>query len=98
MLPARSVQVPTADCATPFSDKMTGAGGLPAANPESTSEQKNAIVTGLLFQPLLLGAGLGVPVMFGGVRSTLTSGDGNVAVFPARSVTLTLPPSRFRFL
>src|SRR5712691_6360883 len=47
------------------------AGGLPAARPESASEQEKLTVTFVLFQPLPFAAGDGLPPMVGFVLSML---------------------------
>ena len=90
-LPARSVQVPFADWLAPSLDRIVGEGGLPAANPDSESLQVKLTVTSLLFQPLAFAAGEGDPLMLGSVLSIFTAGEVKVAVFPAKSETVTVP-------
>lgn len=84
-LPAKSVQVPLTDCPAPSADRIVGAGGLPAASPESLSAQVKLTVTFVLFQPFALGAGVREPVMLGGVLSILIPPSVAAAEFPAKS-------------
>ncbi len=69
---------------------MSG-GGLPAARPERVSAQVKLTVTSVLFQPFALAAGVRLPLIVGGVLSIFTAREVNVAVFPALSVTVTVP-------
>src|SRR5258708_7081279 len=50
-LPATSTQVPLTDCAAPSVETTPGAGGLPAASPDSESEHVKLTITSVLFQP-----------------------------------------------
>ena len=59
---------------------------LPAAGPESESEQVNDAVTFVLFQPLAFAAGKREPLIVGGVLSIFTPVCVFVAVLPALSV------------
>lgn len=55
--------------------------------PDRLSLQVNVTVTGVLFQPLLLGGGEADAVITGGVRSMLTFTVVE-ALFPATSITV----------
>ena len=83
--PAMSVHVPVTDWLAPSVESVVGAGGLPAARPESASAHWKLTVTALLFQPFALGDGAAVPLMVGGVLSSLKVVDSVASVLPARS-------------
>ena len=59
--------------------------------PESESLPVKLTVTSELFQPLLLATGDGEPEALGLVLSIFTVGEVNVLLFPALSVTVTVP-------
>src|SRR5438046_2313729 len=59
--------------------------------PERLSVPVKLTVTVVLFQPAALGWGEAEAWAVGAVLSILTEGEVNVAVFPATSVTVTLP-------
>src|SRR5205807_5468755 len=70
LLPATSLTVPLADWLAP-SLLSTCAAGQAVARPLPLSAQLKLTVTALLFQPLALAAGVRLPLMVGGVWSTL---------------------------
>src|SRR5467141_2736728 len=61
------------------------------AIPESASVPVKVTVTLVLFQPLAFGPGEAAACVVGGVLSIWTEGEAKLAVFPATSVTVTLP-------
>src|SRR5712691_2737017 len=89
LLPATSVAVPLTDWPAPSMRTAAGSGQL--ATPDRLSLQVKLTVTSVLFQPFAFGAGLRAAVIVGGVLSILTAGEVKVALFPARSATVTVP-------
>ena len=85
VFPALSVAVPEILCFAPSVLTVVAAGQ--AATPDRPSEQVNATVTLLLFQPAALAAGVAVELMVGAVLSILTVSVA-LAVFPALSVAV----------
>jgi hypothetical protein len=70
-LPARSWHVPVTCWFVPSVVSNVGAGGLPAARPESASAQAKLIVTFVLLQPAGFAEGVREPLIDGGVLSIL---------------------------
>ena len=66
-IPALFAHVPTTDWPLPSVVTVVGAGGLPAASPETASEHWNVTVTDDLFQSFTFGAGERDALMLGGV-------------------------------
>ena len=71
LLPARSEQMPVADCPAPFAFRTLGRLHPSAATPDRASNAEYATVTSDLFQPAALAAGARIADATGGVRSML---------------------------
>jgi hypothetical protein len=86
--PATSVQLPEAACPAPSDATLTGALQVAMPDPDSASVPLTVTVTGVLFQPLALGAGLAVAVATGAVVSMLMPIALAEPLLPARSTQL----------
>ena len=92
VLPARSVTVTMPVTSLPSVVNTKGLVGRLLSTPESASAAVYGTDTSVLFQPAALGAGIAVPQLkLGVVLSILKADEVNVAMFPAMSVTVTMP-------
>src|SRR5438105_4211136 len=92
-LPAISEHVPLTDRPAPCVEIVVGAGGLPAASPDTASVHTNVTVTGEAFHPFASGGGVRVAVIVGPVLSTRT-----VIVFGASALPATSTPKNVMVL
>ena len=94
-MPARSMHRPLTDWFALSVVTTVGAGGLPAARPETESAHWKATVTLVLFQPLAFGPGVREATIAGGVLSSLMAVVLAASTLPAlsapKNVTAVMP-------